>query len=88
MRLESLFRVVDRLAGGRDRNHRVPGASHDAARRGLVLVAAILIVCTLLGAGTVLAVVWLHLAGHTVTLPVWIRGLVILAITASLFYFL
>lgn len=88
MRLESLFRVVDRLAGGRDRNHRVLGASHDAARRGLTIVAAILVICTLLGAGTVVAVVWLHLTGHAVTLPVWIRGLVILAITASLFYFL
>lgn len=88
VQLEPLFRRVDRLAGGRDRDHRVPGAAAPGAARALTIVAIILVACTLLGAGTVVAVFWLFATGHDVSLPVWVRGLVILGITASLFYFL
>lgn len=86
-RLESLFRLIDRIGGGRDWEHEVPGAAVPAARRRLVAVCAILAFCLLLGAGTVVAVFWMFLHGAEITLPVWIRGLVILGITASLFYF-
>lgn len=86
-RLEPLFLLVDRLGGGRDWEHQVSGATVPGARRGLIAVSAILGACLLLGTGTVIVVFWLFLTGHTVTLPVWIRGLVILGITASLFYF-
>lgn len=88
VRLESLFRLVDRIAGGRQWRHRVPGGSEPSARPRLVAVGAILVVCFLMGAGTVVIVALSAVNGADVTLPVWIRGLVILAITASLFYFL
>ncbi|WP_232531649.1 hypothetical protein [Microbacterium halophytorum] len=88
MQLEPLFRRVDRLAGGRDRDFRVPGAAAPGAAKALAIVGVILVVCLLLGGGTVIAVFWLFAAGHDVSLPVWVRGLVILGITASLFYFL
>lgn len=88
VRLESLFRLVDRIAGGRQWQHRVPGAAEPAARRGLVAVGAILVACFVMGAGTVVVVALMAMDGAHITLPVWIRGLVILAITASLFYFL
>ena len=86
-RLESFFLLIDRLGGGRDWQHEVPGAAVPAARRGLIAVSWVLAVCLLLGVGTVVAVFWMFLHGAEITLPVWIRGLVIAGITASLFYF-
>ncbi len=90
MELEPWFRGLDKFAGGRHAAYRIPLADRQAPPT----VATFRTVTRLLGVGLVvggLAVVeafWLHVVGSDVSRIVWMRLLVILGMTASLFYFI
>ncbi|HLS93790.1 MAG TPA: hypothetical protein VK015_09825 [Microbacterium sp.] len=88
MTLEPLLRRVDRFAGGRHRDHRVAPSDDPRAARALRAVAWILAGCTALGVATVGVALVLAADGEAPGFVVWMRCLVLLGITASLFYFL
>jgi len=88
MALESLLRRLDRIAGGRAADHRVPVSSDPRVRRAFRVVTWLLVLCLLLGVATIVTAVVLLASGTEVTFAVWMRCLVGLGITATLFYFL
>lgn len=88
MSLEPLFRRVDRLAGGRQSEYRVPASADPRVARAFRWIAWILFACTALGVASVAFAVALTAAGDHVGFAVWMRCLVVLGITATLFYFL
>ena len=88
MSLEPLFRRLDRLAGGRQRDYRVPVSTDPRVVRAFRWMTWILVVCTLLGIAAVVTAAVLAFTDHVVTFAVWMRCLVVLGITATLFYFL
>lgn len=82
-----MLRRIDRLAGGRHASYTVPVSDDPAVRRAFVLVARLLVVAVLLDVASVLIASALAEAGDRVTLAVWLRCLVLLGITATLFFF-
>ena len=88
MSFEPLFRRVDRLAGGRQHDYRVPRSDDPRVARAFRWIAWILIACTALGIASVVFAVVLTAQGEIVGFAVWMRCLVVLGITATLFYFL
>jgi hypothetical protein len=88
-RFEPTFRVLDRIAGGRHAGvvvaPEVVARAH--VRRAFTRVAWLLALEFLLGLGAVGVAMGLALSGASVTLPVWTRTVVVLGITATLFYF-
>ncbi|AYG04734.1 hypothetical protein [Gryllotalpicola protaetiae] len=88
-RLEPTFRFLDRVAGGRHAGvTAAPEAvAHPRTRRAFARVAWLLAVELLLGLGAVAIAVGLALGGASVSMPVWMRTVVVLGITATLFYF-
>jgi hypothetical protein len=88
-RLEPLFRFLDRVAGGRhaDVVAHPEAVAHPATRKLFGRVAWLLVVELLLGLGAVGVAVGLALHGASVTWIVWMRTVVVLGITATLFYF-
>jgi len=89
-RVEPFLQRLDRFAGGRQARLRVAEAARTAAttRRGLRVLAWALVGELVLAAAAVAVAVLLTDEGQSVPLIVWYRLLVILAITATLFYFL
>jgi hypothetical protein len=88
-RLEPAFRLLDRVAGGR---HAAVVAApeavaHPSTRRAFTRVAWLLVLELALGLGAVAIALGMALSGASVTLPVWMRTVVVLGITATLFYF-
>jgi hypothetical protein len=88
-RLEPTFRFLDRVAGGR---HAAVVAApeaiaHPRTRKAFARVAWLLALEFLLGLAAVVIAVELARRGTSVTLPVWTRTVVVLGITATLFYF-
>ncbi|WP_029150529.1 hypothetical protein [Microbacterium indicum] len=88
MTLETLLRRVDRLAGGSLRDIRVPRVADPRAALALRWVAWIFVGCLALGVATITIALVLTVEGSAPSLVVWMRCLVLFAITASLFYFL
>ncbi|GAA4154231.1 hypothetical protein GCM10022286_01530 [Gryllotalpicola daejeonensis] len=88
-RLEPTFRFLDRVAGGRHADVVAPAeaVAHPRTRQAFLRVAWLLGVELLLGLAAVGIAVGLALGGASVTLPVWMRTVVVLGITATLFYF-
>jgi len=88
-RLEPTFRFLDRVAGGRHAGVvAAPEAvAHPRTRRAFTRVAWLLGVELLLGLAAVAIAVGLAVHGASVTLPVWMRTIVVLGITTTLFYF-
>lgn len=87
--MERWLARIDRIAGGRHAAYRVPpdGLADPRTQRTLHWVTGLLVAELALGAGAV-ADAWIHVAhGHPVTHLVWMRLLVIFAMTATLFYF-
>lgn len=88
-RLEPTFRFLDRVAGGR--YHGVVAApdavAHPRTRKAFARVAWLLALELLLGVAAVAIAVGLAVGGASVSLPVWMRTVVVLGITATLFYF-
>lgn len=87
-RLESLVRRVERLAGGRHASYVVPAADAPAVRRVFRVVTVLLVVAATLGVGAVVVAVVLAGDGASVPAAVWLRTVVVLGITATLFGFL
>ena len=88
MSLETLLRRFDRLAGGRLAGHRVPHSDDPRVARAFRVITLLLGLCLVLGIGTVIAAVVLTVNGADVGFAVWMRCLVVLGITTTLFYFL
>lgn len=88
-RLEPTFRFLDRVAGGRHaRVTADPDAvAHPRTRKAFGRVAWLLVVELMLGLGAVGVAVGLAVDGASVAWIVWMRTVVVLGITATLFYF-
>lgn len=89
MNLESLLRRVDRLAGGRHADYTVPPASEQdpKIRRAFAAIAWLLTAEFLLGLAAVVVAVVLFFHRVDVSPAVWLRCVVVLGITVTLFYF-
>ena len=88
-RFEPTFRLVDRVAGGRHAGVEADreAVAHPRTRRVFARVAWLLLVEFALGLAAAVIALRLALGGASVTLPVWMRTIVVLGITATLFYF-
>nr|WP_243843573.1 hypothetical protein [Microbacterium endophyticum] len=69
-------------------DHRVAPSDDPRVARAFRVITWMLIACFLLGIGTVIASVVLTVNGDDVGFAVWMRCLVVLGITTTLFYFL
>ncbi len=80
---------LDRVAGGRNFDLRIAEEQriHPRTRRMLAAVVAILCAELVVGTSAIVVVVILTLGGEPVAWAVWFRGLVVLGITVTLFYF-
>lgn len=88
MPLEPLLRRLDRIAGGRSADHRVAASDDPRVARAFRAITILLVVCFALGIATVVTAFVLTLQGADVGFAVWMRCLVVLGITTTLFYFL
>lgn len=87
--MEHLLQRLDRLAGGRHAGYIVPaeGRDHPRTRRAFVVIFWLLLAELLIGAAAVAVAVVLTLDGVVLPFAVWMRALIVLAMTATLFYF-
>ena len=87
--ITAAFARLDRLAGGRGANLRVPDTSrdHERTRRAFRWILGILIAETGLSLGILVVAVVLVSHGEPVPLAVFVRGVAVFGITVSLFYF-
>ena len=87
--MENLLRLVDRVAGGRHADYTIPEESRDdpRTRRAFVVISWLLVVELLIGVAAVGVAVALQLTGQRIPWPVWMRSVVVLGMTATLFYF-
>ncbi len=88
-RLEPFFRRVDRLAGGRNSALRVDEEPlrHPRTRRTFVAIAWLLVLELAIGIAAVVIALVLAAHGTPVQWSVWLRTVVVLGMTATLFYF-
>lgn len=88
-RFEPLFRRLDRLAGGRhhDLVADEDARAHPKTRRAFRNIAWLLLLELAIGLFAVVFAVVLFARGEEVSFPVWMRTVVVLGITATLFYF-
>jgi hypothetical protein len=89
MALESLFLRLDRIAGGRQAGVVISEADrrHPKTVRAFTWILWLLVVELIIGVGAVVVALVLAVDGESVSFAVWIRTLVVLAMTATLFYF-
>jgi hypothetical protein len=87
--MESLLRRLDRIAGGRHAGYTVPeeGRDHPRTRRAFVVIAWLLVAELVIGTTAVVIALVLTLDGATVPFAVWMRSVVVLGMTVTLFYF-
>ena len=87
--MENLLRLVDRVAGGRHADYTIPEESrdHPRTRRAFVVITWLLVVELLIGVAAVGVAVALQLNGQRIPWAVWMRSVVVLGMTATLFYF-
>lgn len=87
--METLLRRLDRIAGGRHAGYVVPqdGREHPRTRRAFVVIAWLLVVELVIGLAAVVVAVALALNGVSLPFPVWMRSVVVLGMTVTLFYF-
>lgn len=88
MQFEPALRRLDRIAGGRHADHRVAVSADPRVVRSFRSVTVLLAIGFVLGIATVVIALVMTLDGADVGLAVWMRCLVVLAITTTLFYFL
>lgn len=88
MDIEPGLQRLDRIAGGWLAGRRVPLPLDAKLRHAFSAVTWLLAACLALGAATVVTASVLATSGAEVTFAVWMRCLVVLGITATLFYFL
>lgn len=89
MNLEPLFVKVDRIAGGRLASITIPEdmRKHPRTKRTFVAITWLLAAEFVLGMAAVVVAVVLWLEGTNIPFAVWMRSLVVLAMTMTLFYF-
>ncbi len=89
MRLEPLFLTLDRIAGGRAAGETVAEdlRQHPRTRRAFVWIAWLLAAEFVIGIAAVVIAVVLWRTGTEIPAAVWMRSLIVLAITTTLFYF-
>ncbi|WP_314146370.1 hypothetical protein [uncultured Leifsonia sp.] len=87
--MESLLRRLDRIAGGRHAGYTVPeeGRKHPRTRRAFVVISWLLVAELLIGVAAVAVATVLTLQGARVPFAVWMRSVVVLGMTVTLFYF-
>ncbi|MCW3158385.1 hypothetical protein [Micropruina sonneratiae] len=86
---EDLLRRLDRVAGGRHASVSIPEPArlHPRTRRAFSWVYGLLVVELVIGVGAVVVAFVLAEEGASIGFAVWMRSLVVLAMTATLFYF-
>jgi hypothetical protein len=89
MNVESVLLEIDRLAGGRHADHTISEEmrTHPKTRRAFVTITWLLAAGLLLGLAAVVVAVVLLLRGDQVAWVVWMRLVVVLGMTVTLFYF-
>ncbi|MEV4667168.1 hypothetical protein [Microbacterium sp. LWO12-1.2] len=89
MSLEPLLLRLDRIAGGRQAGVEISDANrtHPRTRRAFTWIIWLLVVELLIGVGAVVVALVLAAEGEPVPLAVWMRTIVVLGMTATLFYF-
>ena len=89
MNVESVLLEIDRLAGGRHANHTISEElrTDPKTRRAFVTITWLLAAGLLLGLAAVVVAVVLILRGDQVAWVVWMRLVVVLGMTMTLFYF-
>jgi hypothetical protein len=89
MNVESVLLEIDHLAGGRHADHTISEQmrTDPKTRRVFVAITWLLVVELVLGTGALAVPVMLHLRGDTVPLIVWMRLVIVLTMTTTLFYF-
>jgi len=87
MNVESVLREIDRIAGGRHADHTIDEEmrTDPKTRRVFLVITWLLVVELVMGTGALVVPVLLQL--RDVPLIVWMRLLVVLAMTTTLFYF-
>ena len=88
--MESLFSLLDRLAGGRYAEHVVPsaGLEHSRTRRAFRVITWLLVAELIIGLVAVTIALVLTINGSHVSFAAWMRCVVVLGMTVTLFYFL
>ncbi|WP_334147594.1 hypothetical protein [Microbacterium sp.] len=89
MALETLLLRIDRIAGGRQAGVSISedDRTHPRTRRAFTWIFWLLLVELVLGLGAVVVALLLAVNGEPVSLAVWMRTVIVLAMTATLFYF-
>jgi hypothetical protein len=89
MNIESVLLEIDHLAGGRHADHTISEEmrTDPKTRRVFVAITWLLIVELVLGIGALAIPVMLHLRGDPVPWIVWMRLVIVLGMTTTLFYF-
>ena len=89
MNVESVLLEIDRLAGGRHADHTISEEmrTDPKTRRAFVTITWLLAAGLLLGLAAVVVAVVLLLRGDQVAWVVWMRLVVVLGMTVTLFYF-
>jgi hypothetical protein len=88
-RFEPLFRRVDRVAGGRQAGVRIDDEllTHPRTQRAFVAITWLLVLEFAIGIAAVVVALVLAADGIPVEWSVWMRTVVVLGMTATLFYF-
>ena len=89
MNIERVLLEIDHVAGGRHADHTISEEmrTDPRTRKVFVVITWLLVAELLIGAGALAVPVMLHLRGDDVALIVWMRLIVVLAMTTTLFYF-
>lgn len=89
MSFETLLQRLDRIAGGRAAGVAIPdeARTHPKTKRAFTWIMWLLAVELILGVGAVVIALVLAMGGEPVSFAVWMRTVVVLAMTATLFYF-
>ena len=89
MNIETVLLEVDRLAGGRLGNHTISEEmrTDPKTRRAFVTITWLLACGLVLGIAAVVVALALHARGDQVAWVVWMRLVVVLGMTVTLFYF-
>lgn len=87
--MERVLDRLDRLAAGPRAGARVPAdaLAHPRIGRAFAWVLAMLVALALIGAATIATAAWLDGRGEPIALVGWLRGVVGLGLTLTLFYF-
>jgi len=87
--METLLARLDRIAGGRHAGYRVPDEARDQprTRRAFTVIAWLLTAELVIGLTAVVVAVVLTAGGVQVGFAVWMRSVIVLGMTVTLFYF-